>query len=222
LASTPEIVKRIIDADAAISSSLGRKLINTRALARYIQDLAAADGVRLSFYAVMSAIRRYQLPERIVIERNVREYFARKKLTLKTNVADIALQNNPDVPPALGKLSSQIDYSKGETLHIAGGVETIRIVLDEKNLDRMKGIIPEHNVKEIIRNLAEIIVSLDPESLHVAGTFSTVTSELAMSGINMIEAMSCAPDIIVVVNERDAVRAYQAMERLGKNDRFYG
>lgn len=221
MTTTPNIVKRFIDRDAVVSSALTRDLINIRALGRHIQDLARKDGYELSLEAVISAIRRYEKPKRILSEENVWKYFKRKKLTLKTNVADVAIQNNPGIPPALGNLSSQIDYGRGETFHIASGVDTVRLVIDEKNLDKLKGIIPEQNVKATVKGLAEIVISLDPETLYVAGTFSTVTSELAINGINMIEAMSCAPDIIVVVDERDAMKAYLAIERLGKNVSVY-
>ena len=84
-------------------------------------------------------------------------------------------------------------------------MESIRVVIDEKNLDKMKSIIPKKNIPKIMTGLAEIIVSLHEVADVTPGVVSTVTTELAMSGINMIEFMSCVPELIIVVDEKDSV-----------------
>lgn len=48
------------------------------------------------------------------------------------------------------------------------------------------------------------------------GIVSTVTTELAMNDINMMEFMSCVPELIIVVDEKDALRSYDAIENLGR------
>jgi predicted regulator of amino acid metabolism with ACT domain len=87
-------------------------------------------------------------------------------------------------------------------------------VIDEKNLDKMKSIIPKKNIPKISTGLAEIIVSMSEVADKTPGVVSEVTTELAMNGINMIEFMSCVPELIIVVDEKDALRSYDAIEKL--------
>ena len=109
-----------------------------------------------------------------------------------------------------------IDYGQGETFRLVSGVESIRVVIDEKNLDKMKSIIPKKNIPKIVTGLSEIIVSMSQVADTTPGVVSTVTTELAMNGINMVEFMSCVPELIIVVDERDALRSYDAIEKLSR------
>ncbi len=139
-----------------------------------------------------------------------------KKLTMKNKIVDVAILNDPEIPVALGKFASQIDYSRGETFRIVAGVESIRVVIDGKNLERMKNIIPKKSIRKVVTNLAEIIISLADVADRTPGVVSAVTTELAMNGINMIEFMSCVPELIIVVDEKDALRSYDSLEKLSK------
>lgn len=193
---------------------MARGLLNVRALARYIQEEARSEGEELSLEAIIGAIRRYPVQERASSHRNIGRLF--RKLTMRNKIVDVAILNNPEITAALGKFASTIDYSLGETFRLVSGVEAIRVVIDEKNLEKMKSIIPKKNIPKISTGLAEIIVSMYDVADTTPGVVSAVTTELAMHGINMIEFMSCVPELIIVVDEKDALRSYEAIEKLGK------
>lgn len=214
LVNTSNTIKRMIERDSAIRKDLGRGLINIRALARLIQTAAKAEGEELSLEATISAIRRYPITESVASNENIGRLL--KKLTMKNKIVDVAILNDPEIPAALGKFASQIDYSRGETFRIVAGVESIRVVIDGKNLERMKTIIPKKSIRKVVTNLAEIIISLADVADRTPGVVSAVTTELAMNGINMIEFMSCVPELIIVVDERDALRSYDSLEKLSK------
>jgi hypothetical protein len=214
LPHTTSIVERIIEGDGAIRKDLGRGLLNIRGLARYIQKEASLEGEELSIEAVIGAIRRYDVGGRVAAHENTGRLF--KKLTMRNKIVDVAILNDPEITAALGKFASMIDYGLGETFRLVSGVESIRVVIDEKNLDKMRSIIPKKNIPKIVTGLSEIIVSMSEVADTTPGVVSTVTTELAMNGINMIEFMSCVPELIIVVDERDALRSYDAIEKLSR------
>ena len=211
---TTSIVERIIESDGAIRKDLGRGLLNVRALARHIQNEALLEGEELSTEAVIGAVRRYHVGARVAAHESTGLLF--KKLTMRNKIVDVAILNDPEITAALGRFASMIDYSLGETFRLVSGVESIRVVIDEKNLDKMKSIIPKKNIPKIVTGLSEIIVSMSEVADTTPGVVSTVTTELAMNGINMIEFMSCVPELIIVVDERDALRSYDAIEKLSR------
>jgi hypothetical protein len=205
-------VDRMIEGDGAIRSAMARGLVNVRALARYLQELGRQEGKEMSLEAIIGAIRRYPIAERWSSQRERGRLF--KKLTMRNKIVDVAILNDPEITAALGRFASTIDYSLGESFRLVSGVESIRVVIDEKNLEKMKSIIPKRNIPKISTGLSEIIVSMEEVANTTPGLVSMVTSELAMHGINMIEFMSCVPELIIVVDEKDALRSYEAIERL--------
>lgn len=214
MANTAVLVGKIIERDGAIMNDLARGLLNTRSLARYVQEQAHVEGQELSLEAIIGAIRRYPVTERYTAHQNIGRLLG--KLTVRNKIVDVVILNDPEITAALGRFASTIDYSLGETFRLVSGVESIRVVIDEKNLDKMKTIIPKKNIPRILTGLAEIIVSLQEGADMTPGVVSTVTTELAMNGINMVEFMSCVPELIIVVDERDALRSYAAIEKLEK------
>jgi hypothetical protein len=212
LANTASIVDRVIQSDGAIRNDLDRGLLNVRALARYIQEQARRDGEEISTEALIGAIRRYDVHGRMAAHRAIGRLL--KKLTMRNKIVDVAILNDPEITAALAKFASTIDYSLGETFRLVAGVESIRTVIDEKNLDRLKSMIPKKNIPKVSTGLAEIIVSMSEVADVTPGVVSEVTTELAMNGINMIEFMSCVPELIIVVDEKDALRSYDAIEKL--------
>jgi predicted regulator of amino acid metabolism with ACT domain len=214
MTDSAEIVRKVIESDGAIRSGLSRGLINVRGLAKYVQQQARHDGEEFSLDAIIGAIRRHPIDQSAATHQRIGGLLM--KLTMKNKIADVAVLNDPEIPAALGRFAAQVDYGRGETFRIVAGVESIRVVLDEKNLQRMTTMIPKKSVRKIVTDLAEIIISMEDIAETTPGVVSTVTTELAMNGINMIEFMSCVPELIIVVDEKDALRSYASLEKLSK------
>ncbi len=48
------------------------------------------------------------------------------------------------------------------------------------------------------------------------GIVAAVTSELMIERINLVEFMSCVPELIIVVEEEDALKSYELIQNLAK------
>ena len=136
------------------------------------------------------------------------------KLTLKNNIIAVALKNDPEIPRLLGKFSSEVDYSRGETLHIVAGVETVKVVTDSKNLERLEAAVPKKHFLSVTQGLAEIVISLSEMVVNIPGVVALISSHLAKKGVNLIEYITSSPHAIVVVQEKDALKSYQILEEL--------
>ncbi len=211
--SATEIVRNVIEKDAVVRNGLARGLINVRALARYIQTITRED---TTFEALIAAIRRYPIKETAAKRVGVGRLIT--NLSMKNRIVDVIIRNEPGIPGALAKFSEQIDYGRGETLSIGSGSQTVTVVLDSKNLDKLTKLIPKEKVLNIIKDLAMVTVTLAPEHVTTPGVVATMTADFAMEGVNLFDAIHTVPDIIFTVRERDALRIYQAMEKLSKED----
>jgi len=203
--------EKIIDHDAAIRKDLARGLINVRALARFVQLLL---GPSASLDAIISAIHRYRgfLREELKEESRVNALLGRTRLNLRNKVVDITLTNEARVQAKLAELVRLIDFAKGEILRVVQGVESIKLIVDEKNLEKVLESFNKAEVISILRDLSEIIASFPKEAEKTPGIVAKIATELSLNDINLTEILSCAPELILVVSEKEGLRAYQVIQ----------
>jgi len=220
--ATGEVVKEIIERDGSIKTGLARGLINARALARYIQ---VATREQHSLEAIVSAIRRYPLKESFDRYQAVGEFI--QKITLKNKMVHVLVQNNPGIPLILARFSEKVNYGGGETFHSVTGIETMSVVIDSKNLSKLLAVIPKSSNLKVEDGLAQIVVTLSDQADRWVGVNAVLTAQLAMNDID-IRLYFDSPHthgagqstllgsvlINILVMQRDAMKAYQALEDL--------
>ena len=209
------IVHRVwntLDKRPCIKKNMKLGLINTRALARY---LIKEEYIESNLDAVISAIRRYDFNTNDTIFSNC-EQILRKTINLSTRsgLVEIALKKDIDIQRAIPNLYRHIKYEYGDVLRILQANETIRILIDMKNLEKISSLFEEEKILDIQKNLAEINMHIHPEMEKTPGILSLITTELAINNINIIDTMTCSPEIIWFVKESDLLKAYQTLHNI--------
>ena len=141
------------------------------------------------------------------------------KLTLKNNIAVVTLNNDPEIPRALAKFSGEVGYARGETLHIVAGIETVKVVTDSSNLQKLNAAVAKKHILNVMGGLAEIVVSLADSVLNLPGVTATITTHLARNGVNLVEYITTSPHAIVVIQEKDALKSYKILEDLAMGNK---
>ena len=209
--STGDLVRDVIERDGVIKEGLARGLINVRALARYIQKTSRD---RHSFESLVSAVRRYP------VKASAAEYHRIggliRKLSLKNEIVAVTVRSSPDVPSWLAKFSGSVDYGRGETFRVVSGAESVSVVIDSHNLDKLKAVIPRSEIVRVLSDLSEIVVILSDEALRRVGVGATIFTELAVNHVNFLYVLSYGPPhAFALIVDRDAAMAgYRALERL--------
>ncbi len=206
---------KIIEKDPTIQLGLERELINVRALARYIGKQLRIDA---SEDAIISAIRRF--PRDHLFKNRfeqARTIVGKSALSTRSNIVNIALAKGKDAQDALPALFTIINFERGETLRIVEGEESIKLLVDQKNVKKVLEHIPKRTIIKIHEHLAEINLHLHPEAVNTPGIMLVVSSELMVHGVNIYEIMSCVPELLIFVEEKDALRAYQVLFELCQN-----
>ncbi len=211
--STGEVVREIIERDGTIRIGLARKLINARALARYIQ---VATHEKYSFEALVSAIRRYPVHEIASQYQETGKLIT--KLTMKNNIVAVSIRSVPEAPAILAKVSGEIDYGRGETFRIVSGPESVSVIIDSKNLAKVTAAVPKRDIVRVLDNLSELIVVLSDTALRTVGIAATLATELAMNRVNILYTMSYGPPhaIVYIVDDVESLSGYRAFQRLSR------
>ena len=126
-------VWRILDNNPSIRRDLSLGLINTSALARYLIKENKIDG---TLDGVIGAIRRYDHGKHEEIFSKAYNLLGQTvNLFTRRKVAEIALKKDEDVQQLLPKLFDIIKYIQGDILRIMQANESVRLLIDEKNLE---------------------------------------------------------------------------------------
>lgn len=126
------------------------------------------------------------------------------------------MKNSPEIPTALAEFSKGIDYGRGETFRVISGPESVCVVIDSKNLAGVVATVSRRDITKTIDNLSEVGVTLSEEALTTPGVLASIATELAINGVNLIASTAPPESHIMIVKEAEALSAYQAIERLGR------
>jgi aspartokinase len=205
-------VWKILDNNPSIRREMKRGLINTSALAKYIINQKKVDA---TMDAVISAIRRYKLDKHDDIFDNAYKILGQTvNLSTKSNLAEISLVKDDDVQQLLPKLFNIIKYIRGDVLRVTQANESVRILIDEKNMDNFIKIFPKSKIITKEKDLAEINIYIHPKMQTTPGILATIANELAINEINIVEFMTCPPEMICVVKKEDLLRASNVLYKL--------
>lgn len=207
-------VWKILDHDSCIKRCMSRNLINTTALARY---MIKEKNVRSTLDAVSSSIRRYEIDRYSDLFSTANKIVSLGTISTKSKLANISLIKDTEVEELLPKLFSIIHFHRGDVLRIIQADAAIKILVNEKNLETVKKLFPEGKIIKIDRNLAELNMHLHPEAVKTPGILAVISNELAMNGVNIMESMSCVPEMLWFVNEKDVLKAYNVLYHLCHN-----
>lgn len=205
-------VHEYLEKNLIIKNALERDLISIRKLARHISEKLKID----RYDAIISAIRRYDKKETKDVYEHARKIVKNTKISTKSDIISIAIEKNNEAQKILPKLFEKIDFSKGEVLRIIQAEEAIKIIIDKKNFEKIEKILPKNIIITIEKNIAEINLNLDKEAVNTPGIISVIFSEMMINNINIMEAISCVPEMLIFVKEKDLLQTYSVLFNLVK------
>lgn len=189
-----------LQTDPALMRDLPRKLINTRALAKY---LIHTRNLPASLDAVISSIRRFPLDDFKKEEQQLSNVFHNAVISTKTNIACVTISQTPQA--ALKKLNDV------PVLRITTGTDEVKLIVDNKHA---KSVGKHFGKPGIEANLSEICVTLPEQAVKTKGVLAKITAELAVANINIHELFVCPPQFLIYVRAQDLVKAHERIMML--------
>jgi len=205
-------VWKILDKNPSIRRDISLGLINTRALAKYI---IKEYKMKTTIDAVISAIRRYEFGKQDDVFTIAHKLLCQTvNISTRNGLAEISLIKDNEVQQLLPEIFEIIQFVRGETLRIIQATESIGLLIDGKNLDKIKEIFPKNKIIKIDKEIAEINMRMHPDMRKTYGILAVIANELAINEINIMEIMSCFPEMLIFVEEKNILKAYQVLHQL--------
>lgn len=191
-----------------IRKAYAEGLINRRALARHIIKEEALND---SLDAMITALRRFDVPE---AEKESLDIVKKINISTKGSIAIICMEKNNDTLEKLNKVISIVDYSKNETLKIVEGNQSLKLFVDGSKVGKIKEIFSSKDIIKIIKNIAELNLIFPENAIKTKGIVAYITANLQMNDINIVEILSCTPELIIYIDEKDLIKTYETVKRL--------
>ena len=205
-------IKYFLDNDFIIRKCLFKNIISLRALSRHIIIKLELKDKNLD--AVISAIRRYKKFEKEESGEKLRKIFSKIAVKTKSNIANIRVQKGRRSVESISRLNSVIDVEKGEIIRVIQAEQSITIIIDEKNLEKFYGIFAKADCISIDKKLVEVNLQFTEEAQDVRGIVALVASSLNAEGINIVEIMSSAPELLLIVKKGDLLKVLNVINNL--------
>ncbi len=209
--SIAKLVKELVETKPAVKECMSAGVVNYSALARVFTEELTRRGHPTSLGAVKMALIRLGEElrgRRVKFEESIRSVIAGTVVSLQSDLSVITAEKSV-VLRNLAELSNKMQNAR--FFQLTQGVETFVIALSSEDEGAVRRILG-NGVVEVIDGQAAIVL-ISPDSIvEKPGIVAFITSVLASNGINITQVISCHRDTILVVDRRDAPRAYQLLE----------
>ena len=208
--SIPEVVREIISKNRSVYDCMKMDLINYTALAVKIQpEIERVLGNSVNVNTVVVAIKRFADSFEIKEEVNEESVLKNARLALTDGIMDIKFSikdsNEMDPMAILDKFSKVT--SNYEFFRVS---DSFRFLAED--MDDIRQIFNNFTNRENMfsTGLAKIKISI-PVSQNQSDVVSYVAEVLHVNGIELVNAFFSQENIVIILNERDASRAYEIL-----------
>jgi aspartokinase len=208
--SVPEVVREIITRNRSIFDCMKMDLINYTALAVKIQsDVERVLGNSVNLNTIVVAIKRFADSLDLKDEVEEQSVLKNARLALTDGIVDIkfSIKDSQGIDPLtilakFSKITSDYDFFRSS--------DSFRFLTED--LDDIRQIFDSLPNRENIfsAGLAKIRISI-PQNQNKSDVVSYVAEVLHNNGVELVNAFFSQDNIIIILKEKDASRAYEIL-----------
>ena len=207
-----ELVWKYIDTDISLKKDLSRKIINVRSLAKHI---IASQKINASIDAVISAIRRYNLyTKKCEDASSIHSVLKQARVAVRTKMSSLLLKRTDFVKTKLGRPDKLMDFHGHDIIRILEGSQALTIVIDQKNLEKIKSTFPKDLILEENKKVGMVEINYPRILKKTPGVFSIIYNELAENDISIIDALISSNEHILLIEEEKLLKAFELIQKL--------
>lgn len=212
MVTVPEAIGKIVGRSRYLAEAMSKGIINNSSLARYIKPEVEDMLIKkVSDSAVIMALNR--LSNKIKPKYSTKNIFKTPPdMILRSNLMLINLKSSKeleDKSQAILKLANERIF-----LTITKGTFDITIIASTSLKKEIKKILKDGISTKQFEEMSAITIRLPKGATETPGIFYFFLKSLAWEGINIIEVVSTNQELTLIVNEKDANRAFSILGSL--------
>ncbi|MEM3525973.1 MAG: ACT domain-containing protein [Candidatus Jordarchaeaceae archaeon] len=212
--SIAEAARLIVSGKPSILDGMRQGVINFSALAEMIKEqvMEIVGRKSVNVDSIKMALMRYAeelKSKQQFLERQIAEVTANSVLELKNNVAVLTI-NQKGFIIRLDQILNSLDSFR--FLQLTQGTETFTVVTDLQSKEKIVKVVGKSNIVLEIDDQSAIVIVSPKQIIDVPGVIAYITDLLSSNGINITQIISCYTDTLLIVDRKDALKAYQILE----------
>lgn len=213
MATTVEAVNYHLETDPAVADALRRGLINLRRTARWMID---EYGWPATEEAVVSALRRYRDERLGPVVWSTRPLLYNAGVELRDGLALVTVPRVPEVYRNV--FNAWLDSGGTGPLGVLPGKTRTRLLVEEREVDGISAALGPGVIRETLAPVAliRLVLHCDQERGSLVGL---VLNALAHHGVEIVEIVSCDPEWLVLVHDKQILEAHRVISALTNRDR---
>ncbi len=200
-----QAVAHLIEKSPFIQETLNSGLINGSSLARYLQpEVSQLLDKDIQVGAILMAIKRLPQTEYVRLEKSLSSFMKQLgDIIVRSDLVEYSYRNSDTLLGNQAQLLQNIDQSANQFCSFCRGVHETTIIVSKALVSQVDVFFK--NEKEIIvrSQLAAVTLMLPSNNLDTYGVYYSILKRLAWQGINLIEVVSTAHEITLVVSKDD-------------------
>jgi len=208
------IVGKLIDENIYLQEAIGKGIASYGSVAKQLKpEIEQELKKEVAHYAIVAAIRRYA--EKLELRFSDIKFNANtSEVNLKTNVIDINVLKSSTIFDKLKRIYDIIRFEKGDVLHVIYGRNSVSIVTNERYKEQILKFLENEKIHNIEESLVSLSFTIGKKLVDTPGVLFQIVRNFAWENINIIEIISIDMEITFIVEEKDSVRGYKALQRL--------
>ena len=207
------IVQKLVDDNVYIQESLNQNILSYSSLANQIKkEIEEILGKQVKKHAIEMALRRYS--DQIKQKHKSVSFNYSSDIIMKTKICDIAVLRSPTLFMKLKKLYDIIDFEKSDILNIIQGSSEVIIVTNERYKNKFLEILKDEKILMTEENLVSLSMTFSKDFYYTPGVIFNIIRNVAWENINIYEIVSTNTELTFIINKKDAIRGYKALEKL--------
>jgi len=212
MVNTTQKVWEVLNEEEVIKKALYQKLINHRALARYVQKKYMLN---TSIESIISAIRRFEITGQFKDQfEKIPNFLKGTDISTKNNLVVVTLKKDISTYKDLSIFLGKIDDISRQKFRYVLGDSGLKVFLDYNDLPVLEKSWTKNKIEHIEKNLGEIKMHISPKLYGIRGLAAKIMSEISQQDINITEIMTCLPDFLIYVKEKDLPKAHDILIKL--------
>jgi aspartokinase len=215
MVTVSHLVQKIVEDKVFIQEPMSRGIISYGSLAEQIKpEIEEELGKKIKTHAVVMALRRYS--EKIKKTHQKIKFNYTSEIIMKTDICDISVLRSPTLLNKLKKLYDIVNFETGDILNIIHGRYEVSIVTNERYREKTLKFLENEKIINLEKNLLSLTLTFPKEFLYTPGVIFNVVRNVSWENINIYEIVSTNTELTFIINKKDAIKGYKALEKLIK------
>jgi aspartokinase len=218
--SVTRAVRDEVGSDLSIQDAIARDYVNLSALARLLVPKVAArtgrkvkDVKEVGISTALKRLKSSYSPGSIKVSKVI----AKSVVNVRTHVSRLSVEKTRRSLQTVSTLLS--DYNE-DFIQVSESLSSITLIFDQRLHGRVKRALAGAELLQEGEEGAAITVHSPREIITTPGCISSFYNQLSRRRVNVEDTVSCYTDTIMVVDMKDASRAFEAMtELIGEEQR---